>query len=146
MKLKYYFIDLFRSHRKKIITAAVLIAAVAVTVTVIAVASANGVEPPADPEAVNSALLEELFDGIPEFPGEAYKTEAKDGAAVFYYSGVTGESVAQYAEKLYSEKGIDLRAESYIYPRSAVYGDRVIAISYNATEQNFSITVTKAAD
>lgn len=86
---------------------------------------------------------EGITNDIAEFPAEAESMAfAPDGSfAAAYYSNVTGEQISEYISLLSSECGISFSGDSY--PRSAIYGDKIIAIHYNVTEMRFSVTVTE---
>ncbi len=82
-----------------------------------------------------------LTESIPAFSGEdEILTAGENGEyAAAYYSKVSGESVEAYIQTLEQELGIDFGEGEY--PRSAVYGEKFIAIHYNVTEMTFSVTV-----
>ena len=81
---------------------------------------------------------------IPRFSVEPELVEATSESAAAYYMGVTSEQIAEYVALLERELGIEFSSDKY--PRSAVWGDKIIAIHYNVTEMNFSVTVAKASD
>jgi len=80
-----------------------------------------------------------ITENIPEFDGECDSLNGEDGYCVAYYSEVTGQEVADYISKIETQCGV--KFEGSEYPRSAVYGDNIIAIHYNVTEMKFSVTV-----
>lgn len=83
---------------------------------------------------------EGITEGIPQFDGVADDfTSEKQSYAAAYYSNVTGEQVSAYTEKIEIECGVEFGSDKY--PRSAVYGDRIIVIHYNVTEMKLSVTV-----
>ena len=89
----------------------------------------------------NANWGEGLTENLPAFSGENETiTSGENGEYVAaYYNNVTGEQVETYIQTLAQELGIDF--SEGVYPRSAIYDDKVIAIHYNVTEMTFSITV-----
>lgn len=83
-----------------------------------------------------------ITEGIPAFrPGTEELVFGGDGSyAAAYYSEVTGEQAETYIAALEAECGIAFGGAQY--PRTAVYGEKLIAIHYNATEMKLSVTVT----
>lgn len=84
-----------------------------------------------------------ITESVPEFSGSAETLDiASDGSyAAAYYNGVTTEQVNGYILQIEQECGVQFTGDKY--PRSAVYGERIIAIHYNVTEMRFSVTVTQ---
>ncbi len=98
-----------------------------------------------------SSLVEEpsvwgegITSDIPQFSGKADSLDLdSDEYASAYYSDVTIEQANGYAEKLQNELGITF-SYSDKFPRSAIYGEKIIVIHYNVTEMKLSVTVVKA--
>ena len=80
-----------------------------------------------------------LTENIPEFDGNCESTVISDGFCAAYYNDVKGDEVEEYIDKIESE--CNVRFEGDKYPRSAAYGEKIIAIHYNVTEMKFSVTV-----
>lgn len=120
-----------------------LIAAVTAAVALIvaaAVFAALGGDKPEEPVTWSSC---ELTSDLPGFPAEATESVFAQDYAAAYYSGVTGEQIADYIRLLNEMKGIDLAGDRY--PRSAEIGNgRTLIIQYNVTEREFSLTVAKS--
>lgn len=85
-----------------------------------------------------------ITDGIPEFSGDPVSVEGTDSYAAAYYEGVKSEQIAEYTSQLESELGIKFSSEKY--PRSAVWGEKMIAIHYNVTEMKLSVTVVETEE
>lgn len=85
-----------------------------------------------------------LTKDVPAFSGEAVNTVGTDSYAAAYYKNVTSEQVAQYTALLESELGVTFSSEKY--PRSAVWGEKIIAIHFNVTEMKMSVTVVKTSE
>ena len=122
------------SNKKYYIIAAIVVAAALFAAIMIAV---NGNE--TDEPEINVWPEYILTKDIPEFRGEYENMVFASDSVAAYYSAVTSEEIAEYVQKLYDECGIDLNGE--IYPRAAVYGERIIVLHYNVTEREFSVTV-----
>ena len=87
---------------------------------------------------------EGITSDIPQFSVEADSLDLdSDGYASAYYSDVTIEQANSYAEQLQDELGITF-SYSDKFPRSAIYGEKIIVIHYNVTEMKLSVTVVKA--
>ena len=80
-----------------------------------------------------------ITDGVPEFSGEPVSVEGTDGYVAAYYENVRSEQIAEYISLVENELGIKFSSDKY--PRSAVWGDKLIAIHYNVTEMKLSVTV-----
>ncbi len=81
-----------------------------------------------------------ITESIPEFDGDCDRIDKSgSGYCVAYYSDVTGDEVSEYISELEEKCNITFNSDKY--PRSAVYGDRIIAVHYNVTEKKFSVTV-----
>ncbi len=88
---------------------------------------------------------EGITSGVPQFSGNADSLDLdSDDYASAYYSDVTIEQANGYAEKLQNELGITF-SYSDKFPRSAIYGEKIIVIHYNVTEMKLSVTVVKAS-
>jgi hypothetical protein len=83
-----------------------------------------------------------ITEGIPEFKGNMEDSKSTGAFAAVYYINVTGEQVKDYIALVESQCGITFSNESG-YPRSAIYGEKLIAIHYNVTEMQMSVTITK---
>ena len=123
------------SSKKYYIIAAIAVAVAVLFAAIMVAVNANeteGTEKNAWDEYV-------LTQDIPEFRGEYDNMVFTSDSVAAYYSAVTSEEIAEYVQKLYDECGIELNGE--IYPRAAVYGERIIVLHYNVTEREFSVTV-----
>ncbi len=80
---------------------------------------------------------------IPEFSKEPKTTDkAENGEYIaYYYEDVTSEQVSEYVVLLERELNISFKSE--IYPKTAVYGEKLIAIHYNVTEKKLSVTIAE---
>ncbi len=90
---------------------------------------------------------EGITEGIPEFSPNSDTVSSVKGnetSVSAYFTEVTGEQVSEYAALIEKECGIKFSSDKY--PRSAIYGDRIIAIHYNVTEMKLSLTVVKNGD
>ncbi len=90
---------------------------------------------------------EGVTESIPEFEPKSDSEKSikrTENGVVAYYSEVTGEQVDEYTALVAKECGIKFTGDKY--PRSAVYGDRIIAIHYNVTEMKMSVTVVKNSE
>ena len=90
---------------------------------------------------------EGITEGIPEFsPASdgAFSVKGNDNSASAYYTAVTGEEVNAYTALIEEKCGVKFSSDKY--PRSVIYGDRIIAIHYNVTEMKMSVTVVKNGD
>ena len=127
-----------RSKRLGVIAA--VTAAVALIVAAAVFAALGSGDKPEEPVTWSSC---ELTSDLPGFPAEATESVFAQDYAAAYYSGVTGEQIADYIRLLNEMKGIDLAGDRY--PRSAEIGDgRTLIIQYNVTEREFSLTVAKS--
>lgn len=81
-----------------------------------------------------------LTEGIPEFPAKARSFTESGGSCAAYYEGVTGEQIDGYADLLKEKCGAEFTAGAF--PREAEIGGRTVILYYNATEKNFSVTIT----
>ena len=80
-----------------------------------------------------------ITENIPEFEGECDGIMLEENFGTAYYSNVKSDEIEAYISKIETECGVEFEGDKY--PRSAVYGDRIIAIHYNVTEMKFSVTV-----
>lgn len=85
-----------------------------------------------------------LTAGIPAFSENADKIVLGDGYAAAYYSGVGSDEINAYVDSLGKDPGV--RFGSSGFPRTAVYGEVTVALHYNVTERNFSVTVVKTPE
>lgn len=131
------------SFVKKNTALAVCVAlAVVIIVTVIIIVTASGGSNRND---ADKKWGEGITESIPEFDGVCDSLEMNgDSYCAAYYSDVTGDEVAEYIAELEKECNISFNSDKY--PRSAVYGDKIIAIHYNVTEKRFSVTVVSKAN
>lgn len=90
----------------------------------------------------NSRWGEGISENVPEFnaKAESITVDEEKGYAAAYYKNVTSEQVAEYISTIERECGVSFNSDKY--PRSAIYGEKIIVIHYNVTEMNFSVTVT----
>lgn len=83
-----------------------------------------------------------ITENIPEFQGELASLDTNsDSYTAAYYSNVSGEKVSEYISELEAQLNVKFNGEKY--PRTAVYGDKIIVIHYNVTEMRLSVTVTE---
>ena len=122
-------IEFIKKYRYIIIGAAAILAILLLVLLLI---------PSGDKEEI-AVWGEGITENIPEFDGRA-EIESGEGYTAAYYENVSGEQVEEYSKKLESVCGIEFSSNKY--PRSAVYGDKMIVIHYNVTEMKLSVTVT----
>lgn len=120
-------------HRKAVLTAVILIAVVIIIIAVVSSAKHS------NSQAESTWRGSPLTESIPEFAQNADSIKITKTSAAAFYSEVSSSDIAQYVERLRDDCGVDLSGEGF--PRSAVYGDRVIALHYNYTDRKFSVTV-----
>lgn len=86
-----------------------------------------------------------VTEGIP-LPQDikAVAVSGDDTSAAAYFENVTSDDIGAYAALLESECGITFSGDSF--PRSAIYGERIIVLHYNVTEMKFSVTVAAKAN
>ena len=132
---------LIRTNKKAFtVTTASLLAVVAVTILVCtAVLNENDGE--VTDEEIGFQWGDGVTEGIPEFSSDADNIEHSDEFAAAYYSNVKGERAEEYISLVEKECGV--RFQGRQYPLTADLTDRIIAIHYNVTEMNFSVTVAK---
>lgn len=99
-----------------------------------------------DSGTVNSDIKwgEGITEKIPEFtpaPDSSFSIKQTETGVAAYYTEVKGEDVEKYTERIEKECGIKFSSDKY--PRSAVYGDKIIVIHYNVTEMKMSVTVAE---
>ena len=85
-----------------------------------------------------------ITENIPCFSEKMDNFTCTDDYAAAYYSNVSSEQVEEYTARISEACGIQFQGQKY--PRTAVYGDRIIALHYNVTEMRFSVTVARAGD
>ena len=131
-------IDYINDHKKgaALVSSACLIA-VATIILICVYASGDGRR---SREPDETGWGNGITEDIPCFSEDADSFKLTDEYAAAYYSDVKGEQVEEYVEILAEKCGV--KFESDKYPRSAVLGDRIIALHYNVTEMHFSVTVT----
>ena len=113
------------------------LAALVVVVTAIVVIAVVGREPS---DSKDGAWGYGITEDIPEFDGKCDSIdESGKDYFVAYYSDVSGNEVSEYIAEI--EQKCEIKFKGDKYPRSAVYGDRIIAVHYNVTEKKFSVTV-----
>ena len=123
--------------KKNLVVCISCLAALIVVITVIAVVAALNREPSSSNDG---AWGYGITEDIPEFDGECDSIdESGDDYFVAYYSDVSGNEVTEYIAEI--EQKCEIKFKGDKYPRSAVYGDRIIAVHYNVTEKMFSVTV-----
>ena len=130
--------DYVNGHKKTvaIVTSVCLIAAAATILTCLSIYD-NGKSKKGETD--ESGWGSGITENLPCFSEEADSLKLTDEYAAAYYSGVKGEQVDEYIALLTEECGV--KFEGNKYPRSAVFGDRIITIHYNVTEMHFSVTV-----
>ncbi len=120
---------------------------IAVSVLVISIAMTSlalaGCETEEEGDKDHSETESASSESIPEF---SKKPEAIDQAengeyVAYYYNDVTSEQVSEYVALL--EKELKISFKSEIYPKTAVYGEKLIAIHYNVTEKKLSVTIAE---
>lgn len=90
---------------------------------------------------------EGVTENIPEFkpaPDSVTSLNGTENSVAAYYTEVTGEQVSEYTSLVESECGVKFSSDKY--PRSAIFGDKIIAIHYNVTEKKMSVTVVKTGE
>ncbi len=131
-------VDHIKANKKRSLL--ILISFLTVLALVITVICLSGNSPEEDPPQWGEGITE----GIPAF-GEEFKSfDADSSFQTMYYENVTTEQVKDYETRLSDQCGIVFQGE--IYPRSAIYGDKIIVIHYNVTEMKFSVTVTQKSN
>ena len=87
-----------------------------------------------------------ITDGIPAFDGENGEFAFGDSGeyAAAYYKNVSSEQTEEYIKMLESELSVEFTDGEF--PKSAIYGEKIIALHYNITEMTFSVTVAKKGD
>ncbi len=83
------------------------------------------------------------YQEIPLFSKSPENVDSSDDKSyvAYYYTDVSGEQVSEYVAKLEKELGIKFKSE--IYPKTASYGEKIIAIHYNVTEKRLSVTIAE---
>lgn len=125
-----------------------LVVSLIVTSVMVAVMNSGGDEQGDDSEGVSIRTAkwgQGITEGIPQFSGECQDSRSDGAFAAFYYSNVTGEQAEGYIS-LVQERCSVTFSGGQVYPRTAIYGDKIIAIHYNVTEMSMSVTVTKNAN
>ncbi len=91
----------------------------------------------------SSKTQTEYYCEIPEFSKNPDNTDSPEngGYTAFYYSDVSGEQVTEYIALL--EKELKIKFNSNVYPKTAIYGEKIIAIHYNVTEKRLSVTIAE---
>lgn len=87
-----------------------------------------------------------ITEGIPEFDGEngEFAFGDADRYAAAYYKSVSSEQTKEYIKLLEDELSVEFTDGEF--PKSAIYGEKIIALHYNITEMTFSVTVAKKGD
>lgn len=130
MKAKAF--DLIKKYKYAVIAGVALLL---VLVIVIAIAASSS-----DRSHKSEKWGEGITEGIPQFDGSNEEIESGEGYVAAYYKNVSGDDIAEYVSELKSACGISFDGDKY--PRTAIYGDRIITLHYNVTEMKFSVTVT----
>ena len=125
-------LDFAKSNRYVTIGIAVAIVVLIAVIVIISV-SGNGTD------ATNGDWGDGLTEKIPRFDGNCTNSVITDSFCAAYYTDVTGDAVEEYIDKIESECNVKFEGERY--PRSATYGEKIIAVHYNVTEKKFSVTV-----
>lgn len=123
--------------------AALIISLIVTAVAVSVINSAKG----GDGSEINAGEVDwgkGITADIPEFSGKLQSSEGTESYAAVYYTEVTGEQASEYIALIEQECGVKFTGE--LYPRSAVYGDRIIAVHYSVTEMKMSVTVVRSAN
>jgi len=117
----------------------IVIVAVAVVLTVLVIgfnACGNG-----EDASGSSSDKTVSYAELPEFSKAPDSTDKSEDYTAYYYTDVTGEQVSAYIAEL--EQELDIRFLSEHYPKTAIYGDKIIAIHYNVTEKRLSVTIAE---
>ena len=125
-------LNFLKKYKYYAIGAAVLLAVLIVIVCIVAGNGKNGDD--------DAKWGDGLSKGIPRFVGEGETITVGDGYIAAYYNDVSSESIEEYVLKLESTLKIDFEGDKF--PRTAIYGDKIITLHYNVTEMKFSVTVT----
>ena len=112
-----------------------VIVLLAVIITIVCIVASNGKSDESDAKWGDG-----LSKGIPHFIGRGEVVTSGDGYIAAYYNDVSSESIEEYVLKLESTLKIDFEGEKF--PRTAIYGGKIITLHYNVTEMKFSVTVT----
>lgn len=131
--MKEKLLQLLKKYKYYLIGALVLLA---IIITVIAIIAGGGKNDEDDVKWGDG-----ISKGIPRFDVKGETVVSGDGYLTAYYKNVSGDSIDAYVEKLEATLKIDFGGD--IYPRTAIYGDKIITLHYNVTEMKFSVTVTK---
>lgn len=135
--MKEKILDFLKKNYILIICAVCVVIALAALITAIASSRSERAEGSSPVCSAEWGLG--LTEGIPEFPEKAVKVTATSVSVAAYYENVSGGQIAEYIKTLESECGIAFSGESF--PRSAVFGEKIVTLHYNATEKRFSVTV-----
>ena len=128
-------ITYIRENKKiAVITVAIILAIIAAIIVIICI---SGNSEQIDEQKWGEGLTKD----VPMFSEEFKSFDFNENYQAMYFENVTTEQIKDYEAKLSELCGISFEGE--IYPRSAVFGDRIIVIHYNVTEMKFSVTVTQ---
>lgn len=127
-------LEFFRKNL--VLSISVAVAVVVIAVVLIVVLASGG----DNDNTLESSWGSGITESIPEFDSDFdHIKKMGDEYCVAYYSDVTGESVAAYIAEIEEQCNVKFGGDKY--PRSAIYGDRIVAIHYNVTEKKLSVTV-----
>lgn len=126
------------NRKHAIITFSAIIAAIIIVVSVVLIFNKESRQ--AETEKFHWG--DGITQNIPQMSETDGTTDFSENgnSATLYYTNITTEQVNAYIIQIESQLGIRFQGDAY--PRSAIYGDKIIAIHYNVTEMNFSITIT----
>lgn len=139
--MKEKILDVFNKSlaffKKNLVLSISIAAAVVVIAVVLIIVLASGGDTDSSHE---SGWGYGITANIPEFDGDFdHIKKVGNESYVAYYSNVAGESVSAYMDEIEEKCNVSFGGDKY--PCSAVYGDRIIVLHYNATEKKLSVTV-----
>lgn len=133
-------LDFLKKNYILIICAACVVIALAALIT--ALASGGNKTSDGSSQVYSAEWGRGLTEGIPEFPEKAVSMTATAVSTAAYYENVSGGQITEYLQLLERECGLVFSGESF--PRSAICGEKIVTVHYNATEKRFSVTVAAA--
>lgn len=81
-----------------------------------------------------------ITEGIP-LPQDmsAASTSGNENSAAAYFENVSSEAASAYISLIESECGVKFQKDGF--PKTAVFGERIIVVHYNVTKTELSVTV-----
>lgn len=135
--MKEKILDFLKKNYILVICAACVVIALAALIT--AIASSRNESAESGSSVCSAEWGTGLTENIPEFSEKAVKITATSVSTAAYYENVSGEQISEYIKTLESECGIVFSGGGF--PRSAIFGEKIVTVHYNATEKRFSVTV-----